>query len=445
MIKIFLSIFILYLQYCALLFTSPRIQAQEMELIPYRKQNLWGFTSPTGKVSIRAKFKFALPFANKVAPVYLEDGSNKGWVLINAKGEVVSKFYEKLDAFRNGFSIFQENGKNEYGVLSSEGKILTKGLYTRIEMISENRFLVTKEGIFGKYGYINQKGKEVVPLLYDSGKSFSEKRAVVAISVGVNPKTGKKILKYGYIDKKGKEIVTPTYNIAHSFQNGLAAVVKGSKLGFINRKGEVVISFDYDMFDYGVGFFEENVSIVWKENKPMLIDREGKVIIDKGVYDSIEPFKEGRARVGKGNFKQKTIRFGYIDSSGKEIIPCIYNSAYDFSEGVAVVSLGDGKFGFIDLLGNQVTDFKYFYAEQFQNGFGIVKQKFLIDKKENKTEIRETFVDRKGLELTEFKYSSVSPFQKIGNGYYAFVHYKGEDSYLNGGYIDQNGNEFFKE
>ena len=54
-------------------------------------------------------------------------------------------------------------------------------------------------------------------------------------------------------------------------------------------------------------------------------------------YDEICNFHEGLARVKRGE------RYGYIDLSGREIIPCIYMGyPHDFSEGVAYV--GDGVF-----------------------------------------------------------------------------------------------------
>jgi hypothetical protein len=37
---------------------------------------------------------------------------------------------------------------------------------------------------------------------------------------------------------------------------------------------------------------------------------------------------------------------GFIDTTGKEVVPCIFEGARDFSEGLAAV-LVDGKWGYI--------------------------------------------------------------------------------------------------
>ena len=48
--------------------------------------------------------------------------------------------------------------------------------------------------------------------------------------------------------------------------------------------------------------------------------------------------------------------WGFIDKKGNEVIPCMYDYAFDFSEGYAAVMLGgkgslSGKWGFIDKTG----------------------------------------------------------------------------------------------
>lgn len=56
----------------------------------------------------------------------------------------------------------------------------------------------------------------------------------------------KKDEKYGYYNNNTKEIVVPAiYENAWRFSEGLAGVIKGGLLGFINLKGETVIGFHY--------------------------------------------------------------------------------------------------------------------------------------------------------------------------------------------------------
>ena len=100
---------------------------------------------------------------------------------------------------------------------------------------------------------------------------------------------------------------------------------------------------------------------------PVYADTEKE---DKGVnyivplileYDWVRPFSEGLAQVEKNN------KFGFIDMTGKEVIPLIYDQASFFSEGVAFV-LKDGKYGFIDQNGKEVTPFINYNAESVSKG-----------------------------------------------------------------------------
>ena len=64
-------------------------------------------------------------------------------------------------------------------------------------------------------------------------------------------------------------------------------------------------------------------------------------------YDQVCGFHDGLAIV-KLNGK-----YGFIDKTGKEIIPLIYDSAGDFSEGVANVK-SNGKWITIDQTGEEI-------------------------------------------------------------------------------------------
>jgi hypothetical protein len=62
---------------------------------------------------------------------------------------------------------------------------------------------------------------------------------------------------------------------------------------------------------------------------------------------------------------------GYIDTLGNVVIPTIYESGIQFSEGLAAVKL-NGKWGYIDISGRKVIDFKFSSAEHFSNGYARV-------------------------------------------------------------------------
>ena len=55
---------------------------------------------------------------------------------------------------------------------------------------------------------------------------------------------------------------------------------------------------------------------------------------------------------------EKNGKYGFIDKQGNEVIPCIYDDARDFSEGLAIVKKEEISF-FIDKNGNKVFECEY--------------------------------------------------------------------------------------
>jgi hypothetical protein len=94
------------------------------------------------------------------------------------------------------------------------------------------------------------------------------------------------------------------------------------------------------------------------------VDRTGKEIIPC-IYDEIGSFSEGLAPVNLNG------KWGYIDRTGKVIIPYKYDEIGSFSEGHAPVNL-NGKWGYIDKTGKVVIPCKYDRAEYFSKGRALV-------------------------------------------------------------------------
>ncbi len=64
-------------------------------------------------------------------------------------------------------------------------------------------------------------------------------------------------------------------------------------------------------------------------------------------------------------------KWGYVDAQGNTVIPCKYDDAWSFSEGLAAVKL-NGKWGFIDKQGHTVIPCKYDRAWHFSEGLATV-------------------------------------------------------------------------
>lgn len=86
------------------------------------------------------------------------------------------------------------------------------------------------------------------------------------------------------------------------------------------------------------------------------------------IYDSVENFSEGLAQV------QEDGKYGFVDKTGKEVVPFIYDSVENFSEGLARVEK-DGKYNYIDKTGKEVVPSEYDLGwGEFSEGFADVRK-----------------------------------------------------------------------
>ena len=95
---------------------------------------------------------------------------------------------------------------------------------------------------------------------------------------------------------------------------------------------------------------------------------------------AVSEFSEGLAV-----WQQRKL-FGYIDTSGKTVIPAKFDMAMPFSDGLAGVRI-DGKWGFIDKAGRMVIQpMDLLGVEEFHHGLSFVRTK----------EMRYGYIDRAG-------------------------------------------------
>ena len=81
-------------------------------------------------------------------------------------------------------------------------------------------------------------------------------------------------------------------------------------------------------------------------------------------------FVEGRACV-----KDKNGKWGFIDESGKVIVPCTWRDVKHFKEGLAPVENQDELYGYVDLNGKLVIPCQWENAYSFERGVAKVQIK----------------------------------------------------------------------
>src|SRR5688572_2453291 len=91
-------------------------------------------------------------------------------------------------------------------------------------------------------------------------------------------------------------------------------------------------------------------------------------------------------------------KYGFIDRSGKVVIPPVFRNAGNFSEGLAPVRL-HGLWGYIDVSGKFVIDAQFDYADNFLESTAIVYK-----------EGHPFYIDKQGRKLFENAYAVTGPF-----------------------------------
>ena len=76
-------------------------------------------------------------------------------------------------------------------------------------------------------------------------------------------------------------------------------------------------------------------------------------------------------------YNRKEKKYGFKDQEGKEVIPCQYEDAANFQEGLARV-MRNGKWGYIDENGKEVVPCKYYTVSDFKKGWAWVSNGFCL-------------------------------------------------------------------
>ncbi len=357
----------------------------------------------------------------------------------------------------------------------------------------------------GKWGFINEKGEVVIPITFGSVTSFSEGLAGVENRLYID-KTGEveftlekyydeihpfaggvalvgRNKQYGYIDHSGKEVVlsvhskkiiesTPVDQLINETSHTLSPFESSGKWGYKNSNEEIVIDAIYNV----ACTFSDDLALVERDGHWFYIHQDGSQATPFLTYDHTENFVQGYARVRSGKM------WGYIDKTGKEVVPVKYDfgvlsvtpvekliqltltqqetlglvkpgtltpfqsggmwgfinekseivihpkyeSASLFSEGLAKVKRNT-RWGFIDSDDKEVIPCSYDDAHDFCEGVAIVKR--------NKTDVfgRDTwgFVDKTGKEIMLPKYWRIYDFSggvaMVSDGKCGYVDKTGEE------------------
>lgn len=222
--------------------------------------------------------------------------------------------------------------------------------------------------------------------------------------------------KWGFIDKYGHVVVPCVFDEVGGFFDAadaegevLGAVKKGKKWGLINKNGRLVVPFEYDQF----WRFSDGLATVVKDRKVGYINTAGELAIPL-QFKTGNDFYSGFARVEDDN------GWHVINKTGAIVGDFKYNEAWDFRNGLAGVQPErKGKWGFMDPTGALVIPAVYEDFSPFNDTITWVK-------KDGKWGL----IDQTGKELTDFEFDMAYWFLDGDQNLYAQVQKDGKWGYM---------------
>lgn len=324
---------------------APRFMSDR--LLPVCLENKWGYIDMNGQTVIPCRYRWASRAGGKYLAVY--DGEHMayidydgnpvtqfvfdevmtmtgdlGWVKKNGRYSIfdsgkltpVDCRFGFAGAFYNG-NLKIESPGNDYptNLIKPDG-------HTTIFEKSQPGFFITEDGglIMTKHfdASLSDEEGRYQSFLWDSDGMLIRKESRMC-PFGNAPATPicaiNSDLRRGYINRHGERITDTIYRYARPMFNGMAAVA--------------------------VSHPQYNGRVLWG-----FINSDGHEIV-KPQYDEVGDFHCGLAWVchtapeNDGGFGYRDSKFGFIDITGKIVIPMIYDDVISFYNGTATVWIND--------------------------------------------------------------------------------------------------------
>ena len=175
--------------------------------------------------------------------------------------------------------------------------------------------------------------------------------------------------KRGFLNVYSGETAIPEqYRRAWVFSEGVAAVVKGGKLGFVDARNETVIPFQYDYAcrnGMAIDYLFRGGYCTMTDSRGAcgLIDRSGRWVIE-AQYDCIWPPHEGKYRIVK-----EGEAYGLLDENLEFVFPIEYESI-EYSDDKGVFLSKDGYKWQADYDGTVLKSFVCDYTDYMSYASG---------------------------------------------------------------------------
>lgn len=352
--------------------------------------NKEGVIDKTGNLIIEPNYeKVIIPNLSKAVFVISENLNTNEYKVLNDKNEQIIKNYniepilghteELVNEYRG---VLKYKKDEKYGLLSIDGKELTKPIYDEIVTDNED-FYNYKVKINGKYGLLDENGTVIITPEYLDIKSANK---TIWENTGVKlgyelSKTTNNGIKYGFSDEYGNILVNPIYETVEKLEipgnNYYIKVSENGKKGVFKNKKQILKPIYQE-----IAYTQKNI-IIKKDGKYGMTNLEAKEIIAPrfNKYSSLETLVSFEDGENKYIYDEN----GKSITSGKyNIISTVPNKNYLILEnysGERLASNNEKTLAdkFIDL--TYVFDDKFIFYKDSKYGVASFEKGIIIESK----------------------------------------------------------------
>lgn len=325
-----------------------------------------GVADYSGRVLIPCKYKSIIyrnGYYYATGTVFTAEGEKSVLDVYSLTGIKLNTVQGSNPGYVNDFIYVSAADGNSLDLFKTDGTYVSEVEYKKIQFIGQLTENNQSTGVYAYqsgslYGIITSELNVLTDPVYK--RIYNVKDNLVSVQYQS---------EYLTLELRANDVKTWDYNSMAIWSDSAFIVYKGNKIGFVNRDSGLVVTepsidkvwdLTEDMAVFAVNYVQQ--SYKWNgRGEGLKIDYSGNRGFDSG-------------------------KFGYVNAQGQIVIQAIYDAAYDFSEGMAVVRYGDiftGRRGYIDTKGNLLIPPVFSYAYSFEQGVACViinEQPAYIDK-----------------------------------------------------------------
>ncbi len=262
-------------------------------------------------------------------------------------------------------TIINNRVKRKFGCIDLKGKELAKPIYRKIELSTDENFVIAYDGVNSKI--INPKGE----IVYE--KDSVEIKNLVKGIYTFNISRKQFVIRNNFketieLKNQGIKTLTPDFYLDTKISKHRSQWLSSKVTGVKNYQGEEILPIEFDEIIYA----NDNLFFANKKDQPLFAayNQEGKEIIPP-VYSHVKIYEKNIV-VRKPN----AFKFAMINQVGKEITPFIYDEITfkrnNSRKTTEILAKKNGEVIVLDPNGKEIAtkekpeNYRYdFYGEQF--------------------------------------------------------------------------------